>query len=169
MDVVMNMDKPTRKEHHLSAYDYSQSGAYFITICTKDRKRVLSTIKTVGAGVLDRPQVVLLPCGVIAEKYIHQLHAFYDFISVDHYVIMPDHIHLLMSVSDDGRSRTPAPTKANSVVAQFVSTFKRFCNREYGENIWQRSYYDHIVRGEQDYREIWQYIDHNPFQTDEEH
>lgn len=50
----------------------------------------------------------------------------------------------------------------NSVVAKFVSSLKRFCNKEYGENIWQTRYYDHIIRNQADYNEIWEYIDKNP-------
>ena len=75
---------------------------------------------------------------------------------------MPNHIHLLIRISDinnNGSSRTPNPT--NSIIAQFVSTFKRFCNKEYGKNICQRLSNDHIIRGEKDYQKIWEYIDTN--------
>ena len=161
------MDLPKRKQNRLKEYDYSTAGAYFVTICTHERRNILceiapSEINTVGAGVLDRPQVKLSYYGVVAEKHIRQMDLFYDDLSVDAFAIMPNHIHLLLRISDNGRSGTPAPTKGNSAVARFVSTFKRFCNKEYGENIWQRSYHDHIIRDEQDYREIWEYIEDNP-------
>ena len=55
--------------------------------------------------------------------------------------------------------RTSVPT--NATVSQFISTFKRFCNREYGRNIWQARSNDHIIRGKDDYRKIWEYIDTN--------
>ncbi len=89
---------------------------------------------------------------------------FYDYLSVDKYVIMPNHIHLLISISniENGQSGTPVPTNTNSHIAKFVSTFKRFCNKEYGHNIWQGRYYDHIIRNENDYKEIWEYIENNP-------
>ena len=160
------MELAERKTNRLGEYDYSANGAYFITICTQDRKKILSKI-FVGTGVLDCPQIQLLNHGLIAEKYIRQLNDFYSHISVDQYVIMPDHIHMLLSVRD-GQSRTPAPTgekridNANSVMSQFVSTFKRFCNKEYGENIWQSRFYDHVIRNQQDYDEIWEYIENNP-------
>ena len=160
------MDVEQRKPNRIESYDYSQTGAYFITICTQDRKRILSKI-TVGTGVLDCPRVQLLKHGEIADKYIRQLNSFYAHISVDRYVIMPDHIHILMSIQE-GQSGTPVPTSKikidnkNSSVSKFISTFKRFCNKEYGENIWQRSYYDHIIRNQQDYNEIWEYIENNP-------
>lgn len=83
---------------------------------------------------------------------------------------MPDHIHLLITISN-GQSGTPVPTNRNnrnSIIANFVSTFKRFCNKEYGENIWQPRYYDHIVRNQDDYNEVWQYIDTNPIKWSED-
>ena len=87
--------------------------------------------------------------------------------SVEKYVIMPNHIHLLLWVkenknkTDNGQSRTPVPTnveRANNVCSQFVSTFKRFCNKEYGENIWQARFNDHIIRNRDDYEEHVKYI-----------
>ncbi len=160
------MEQNTRKPNRLKNYDYSKSGTYFITICVKDRKPILS--KIVGTGVPDCPKTLLLPYGKIAEKYINKLNVFYNNISIDKYVIMPDHIHFLISISD-GQSRTPVPTDSNiiidngnSIIAKFVSTFKRFCNKEYDNNIWQRSYYDHVIRNQEDYNEIFEYIDNNP-------
>ena len=161
------MEFTERKPNRLENYNYSKSGTYFITICVKDRKPILSKIR-VGTGVPDCPKIILLPHGEIADRYINQLNNFYDYISIDKYVIMPDHIHLLLSISD-GQSRTPVPTrgnikidKKNSTVASFVSTFKRFCNKEYGNNIWQLRYYDHIIRNQDDYNEKWDYIENNP-------
>ena len=62
---------------------------------------------------------------------------------------MPNHIHILISVYNNGMSRTPSPT--NEVIPSFISTLKRFVNREVEENIFQRSYNDHIIRDERDY------------------
>ena len=116
----------------------------------------------VGTGVLDCPKLELTKYGKIADKYIRQLNDFYDHISVDKYVIMPNHIHILLFVHSSGQSRTPVPTKCNSVLAKFVSTFKRFCNKEYGENIWQERSFDHILRNREDYEEHLRYIHNNP-------
>ena len=143
-------------------YDYNSSGSYFITICTKDRKCILS--KVVGTGVPDCPKIVLLKHGIIAEKYIHQLNEFYSYISVENFVIMPNHIHMMVFLIE-GQSGTPVPTdmnRANNVLSKFVSTFKRFCNKEYGENVWQSRFNDHIIRNNKDYEEHMQYIYENP-------
>ena len=155
------MNLPKRKPTRLKGYDYSTPEAYFVTICTQERKKILSNI-IVGDGVLDVPQNILSNYGEIANKYIKQMNGFYKHISVDKYVIMPNHIHFILSITDlkIGTSRTPSPT--NSEISKFISTFKRFCNREYGKNIWQRSFHDHIIRDEKDYQKIWEYIDTNP-------
>ena len=156
------MELPKRKPARLKGYDYSTPGAYFITICVKDKKQLLSEI-SVGTGVLDCPRNTLTLYGEIANKHLTDMSDFYDNIRIDKFVIMPNHIHLLIRICQTnnqfGPSETPVPT--NSPVSKFVSTFKRFCNKEYGENIWQRSYHDHIIRGEEDYQKIWEYIDTN--------
>ena len=159
MDV--EKDLPKRKPTRLTGFDYSTNGAYFLTICTQGRRRILSRI--VGGDVLDAPKTMdLLPHGKIADKYIDQLNKFYDNITVDRYVIMPNHIHIMLFVLENGASRTSPPTKQHSAVSQFVSTFKRFCNKEYGQNIWQRHFNDHIIRSREDYEEHLRYIYENP-------
>ena len=75
---------------------------------------------------------------------------------------MPNHIHMLLGITENGQSGTPVPTRANSAFSKFISTLKRFCNREYGENIWQARAYDHVIRNRQDYEEHWRYIGENP-------
>ena len=152
---------PKRKPTRLKAFDYNKSGAYFITICTEERRQILSRI--VGVDVLGDPKnVELLPYGMVADKYIKQTNEFYENLTVDQYVIMPNHIHLILFVCEDGSPRTSTPTKQTSSVSHFISTFKRFCNKEYGGNIWQRGFYDHIIRGQEDYDEIVKYIYENP-------
>ncbi|MBO5884092.1 MAG: transposase [Clostridia bacterium] len=157
------MDKiPKRKPTRMYGADYDTVGAYFITICTQDRRCILSRI--VGDDVLGVPsyRTDLSPLGKIAEKYINQLNIFYDHLSVEEYVIMPNHIHIMLIVSENGTPRTSSPTKQTKFVPHFVSTFKRFCNKEIGENIWQRGYQDHIIRNRQDYEEHVKYILENP-------
>ena len=158
------MELPKRKPTRLKDYDYSKNGYYFITICTHNRKNILSDI--VGDGVYDIPKTMLFYCGEIVEKHIKKMNCLYDNVCVDKYVIMPNHIHLILVVKNNGMSRAPSPT--NAIVPKFVSLFKRYCNREYGENIFQRSFHDHIIRDENDYQKIWNYIDTNPIKWRED-
>ena len=153
------MELPNRKTVRLKDYDYSTPGYYFVTLCTKEKKKLLCDI--VGTGVLDGPQVRFTAHGEIARKHLEEMANFYRDVKLEKYVIMPNHIHLLLHVYGvDGPSGRPVPT--NSAISKFVGTLKRFCNREYGVNIWQARSHDHIVRGEKDYLKIWAYIDHNP-------
>ena len=152
----------SRKNTRLQNIDYNEQHAIFITLCTVNRRCILSRI-SVGTGVLDGPIVELLPFGKIAEKYIKQLNCFYTNLSIDSYVIMPNHIHMLICFNNDnGPSRTPVPTLQNSTLSRFISTFKRFCNKECGENIWQYRSYDHIIRSKYDYDTHIKYIYDNP-------
>ena len=145
------MDRPNRMPNRVPHYDYDQAGSYFITICTQDRKKILSRISHPGHSELSS-------FGNVAEKYIRQMNAFYDHLSVEKYVIMPDHIHLLITLCE---TTDASPKERTSAIARFVGTFKRFCNKEYGHNIWQDRYYDHVIRNQTDYNEVWEYIDNN--------
>ena len=157
------MDKPVRKANRLPCFDYSSAGVYFITACTKNKECILSEI--VGGGALDAPHVKLSAAGKIVEKYIGSSEKI-NGIHVDNYVIMPNHIHLLIRVESSGTSRAPSPT--NQIIPHYMSTLKRFVNRDLGENIFQRSFHDHVVRGQADYLEIWEYIENNPLSWTED-
>ena len=158
----MNNEKqlPKRKQNRLKEYNYSADGWYFITICTKGRIPILSRI--VGSDILGAPQVQLLACGKIVEKNLQQLQTFYVNIKVEQYVIMPNHVHMILSVSNNGAPGMSPPTKQCATIPLFVATLKRFCNKEFGEQIWQRSFYDHIIRDQNDGAEISRYIYENP-------
>ena len=110
---------PKRRPTRLNNFDYNRVGAYFITLCTEDRRQILSRI--VGVDVPGDPKnVKLLPYGIVADKYIKQMDGFYENITVDRYVIMPDHIDILLFVSNGGSPRTSTPTKQTTTVYFFV-------------------------------------------------
>ena len=159
------MDLPKRKQLRLPDYDYSSPGAYFVTICTQNRKCILSNI-VVGDGVLDVPQARLTSSGMCVRDTLLEIEQHYDWLSVDHSVIMPNHIHLLLRIESNGPSGTPAPT--DETLPKLISTFKRFTNRRCGAQLWQRSYHEHVIRNENDYREIWEYIENNPIKWAED-
>ena len=141
------MELPERKQNRLCDYDYSQNGAYFVTICTQNRRKILSDI------VGDDAHIVPKPYGRIAEKYIRNVP------EIEKYAIMPDHIHILIRL-DNGSMWASTPTNK---IANIVRSFKVLVTKEVGESIFQRSYYDHIIRNQQDYDEAWEYIENNPY------
>ena len=101
------MDYPNRKPLRLKHYDYSSPGAYFITICTAGKRCLLSHI-TVGDG-LARPAVKLTNIGGIVERQIEAIPLRFPTVTVDKYVIMPNHIHLLISLEGDSGRASPSP------------------------------------------------------------
>ena len=148
------MELPKRKPTRLKGYDYSTPGAYFITVCVKDRKQLLS--KIVGDDVYIVPQNNLSKYGMVCDKYINNINIKYENVLVDKYVIMPNHIHLIVFLN--GTMRASSPTKN---IETIIRSFKTMVSKEIGYSIWQRSYHDHIIRGEKDYQKIWEYIDTN--------
>lgn len=153
----MNSTLPKRKSTRIKGYNYNSVGSYFITVCVKERKGLLGHI--VGNGACDIPQMHLYEKGKILEFYLEKMSKEHPYVHLDKYVIMPDHFHMILTISECGLSQAPNPT--NSEISKFISLLKRYCNQRYGENIWQASFYDHIIRGEQDYQMIWEYIDQN--------
>ena len=150
------MERPQRKRLRLESYDYSQPGYYFVTICTKGKQHILG--RSVGGDVLIAPQVALSDIGKVVDDVLAHMP------SVDQYVVMPNHVHILFRIPADGPVRTPAPTQKGEQTSlpQLVRYFKRSITQQFGQSIWQRGYHDHIVRNEADYLRIWDYVHTNP-------
>lgn len=150
------MDLPIRKQNRLTEYDYSIPNAYFITICTANRKNLFWT--NVRA-IIDRPeQVPLTSLGEIVRRSVEAIPQHYRVVSLDRYVIMPNHVHLLLQIQSDcnGQSIT-APT-----ISTVIRLMKGAVSKQAGFSVWQKGFYDHVVRNEADYRDVWRYIDGNP-------
>ena len=150
------MEISERKHNRLTQYDYALNGAYFVTICTHERRKTLSSLVGDGFPV---PKAV----GKIAEEIIAQIPRKYPSVMVDKYVIMPDHIHIIFRFAWEGTGN-PSPTLGN-VVGWYKYQVTKQVNLQMqmpGSKIFQRSYYDHVIRNQRDYDEIWQYIENNP-------
>ena len=147
---------PKRKPIRIENYDYSSPGAYFITVCTSNREEIFWN--GVGADIIRPQDVPLSAVGKIAEQGILQMAQHYENVAVDKYCVMPDHVHFILRIeSDIGGRIISAPT-----VSTVVGSMKRWVSRQIGRPVWQKSFYDHGIRNQQDYDEIWQYIENNP-------
>lgn len=163
------MEYPKRKNLRLKNFDYSQNGYYFITICTKDRKPILCDITTgdvVGHGDLDVPyfgvMVQLTEIGNVVDKYINSISDAYNSVNVNNYVIMPEHIHLLISIDVKETSEERRAGSSRPTVSGIIAALKKLVAKEIGENIFQTSFSDHIIRDETDFLTKWNYIEGNP-------
>lgn len=153
LDIDMHL--PIRKNIRVNQYDYSQNGSYFITICTKERKNYFWTVGTTSGRPTNGYE--LSGYGIIAEKAILNISSCYPDVAVDKYVIMPDHLHLLISIQSDNGRAMRAPT-----ISTIIGQMKGYVSKQIGETIWQKRFFDHIIRNEQDYNETWRYIENNP-------
>lgn len=150
-------------------YDYSNYGAYFVTVCTKGKRRC-SVILQETVPSVSRTCSCLNTVKSSGEE-IAAIEQHYQNVVVDKYVIMPNHIHMIVFIGglmDAGRLN-PSPTKRVDI-PNIIGKFKAGVTRRVGDafmhpakgELWQRSYHDHIIRDETDYQKIWLYIDTNP-------
>ena len=163
------MELPKRKQIRLPDYDYSAPGAYFVTVCTQDRRCILSDISVGALHEAPAVSVRLTQIGQIVDETIRSLPARYSKLAVDHYVVMPNHIHLLLRIEAD-RALREAPLRADgtrSLLAKAVgylkmNSSKRIHERHPELQLWQRGYYEHVIRNEKDHLEICEYMENNP-------
>ena len=151
---------PKRKHPRLNDYDYSTTGAYFITICTQSRRCLLSHI--VGRG-LAPAEIQYTGYGRIAQEQLLLLEQRYPSLKIDRYVIMPNHIHAILMLEETaGGSRRPT---IMDIVCAYKSLTTRQCKKIRPiDKLFQTSFYEHVIRGCEDYKEIAEYIVNNPKQ-----
>ena len=143
----MDRKAPQRKRLRLPEYDYAQPGYYFITICTRERKQeALCSIEPAVGAIINRPpRISLTPLGRIVDETIRAI---------------PDHLHLILSfrrIGPDGR-QIAAPTPLSKIIQQM----KRTASKQAGVPLWQKGFYDHVIRNDVDLANVRQYIRNNP-------
>ena len=150
-----NLERPSRRPNRLPGYDYSQNGAYFVTMCTKGRRMLFGDV---GADSISARVVAQTFSEVIAAAPYYTCPCF---------VVMPNHFHALLVI--DRADMESAPT-----ISDLMRDFKRYSTLEYGKlvrqgaaepyqgRLWQRSFHDHIIRNDREYRLIGEYIITNP-------
>ena len=145
------MDFPMRKSPRIVGYDYSQANYYFITICTYSKKCIFGEPEKLNW------------LGQIAQEKLIQISKINPSIQINHYVVMPNHIHVILDVSESNRQNL------NIVIGQYkMSVTKQIRKKIPGFRVWQRSYHDHIIRNRSGYEKIWTYIENNPLKWEED-
>ena len=189
---------PRRKTIRLQNYDYSQNGAYFVTICTAHKLPLFGVVRR--GDPCGRPPVPvyaeLSEIGRIVESYLTEIPSHYPDVHLASYVIMPDHIHMILVLTQNQPERAgqcPAPTEESDLscrrggtpgppattekpvppcrrggtpgppaLPKIINAFKSLTTRKAGISLWQRDYYEHILRNQQDFDEAAGYIAGNP-------
>ena len=148
--IYMKDNLPQRKNIRLKYYDYSLEGYYFITICTKNRECILSTIKLNNNKNYN---MALTPIGEKVDQYINKVRNIYLNISIDEYIVMPNHIHIILIIHK----------KEKNSISKIIQQFKGMVTKDLGYSIWQKLFHEHIIRNEKEYLKIKQYIINNPY------
>ena len=163
----MSMEErlPVRKRNRLELFDYSSCAAYFITICTYNKKCLFWASKQpnfVGEDIILPPESVNLSAiGKAVKQSIEAISVHYPNIEVWDYVIMPNHVHMILVIPEACGRMISSPTNKGSVLTA-VGQMKRHVSKAIGKPIWQKSFHDHIIRDRHDYEQIAKYIYENP-------
>ena len=140
----------SRKSARIPNYNYASYNYYFVTICTHNRRCIFG-----NPGSLNI-------MGKIAKEQILHIPDHYKNILVDHYVVMPNHIHMIIKLESDQYN-------LNQIIAQYKSGVTRIIRESFSDiSVWQRSYHDHIIRNQREYEKIWNYIEGNPLKWNED-
>jgi REP element-mobilizing transposase RayT len=155
--------KHHRRSIRLKGYDYSQSGAYFVTIVVWQRECLL--------GEIVDGEMRLNEFGKIVERAWFDLPKHYPHVKLGTFCIMPNHVHAVIVLIETvvGAGLRPAPAEARHPLSEIVRAFKSFSARRINElrksqgiPVWQRNYYERIIRNDQEHNRIHSYIEANP-------
>lgn len=178
------MDLPQRKHPRLKNKALYEKGYFFITFCTKERKKILSTINRHAVmhpinnqkSPFDTYLTELSTYGKIVDQYIKNIPIVYTNVFVDSYVIMPNHIHMIIIISSGSvnkikeiamceKSTTDSLSPLyplRTTLFTVIRSLKTMVTKQIGESIWQTSFHEHIIRDIFDYENIAKYISENP-------
>jgi len=151
------MELKKRKPNRLKDHDYSSPGSYFITVCTYGRERILSEVVRSGEG--SGYTVALTGYGELVRSAIESIPGVYACATVDSYVIMPNHVHLLITLHACGSGR---PVVAPTGIDRILQQTKGYVSKAAGRRMWQKSFFDHVVRNAEDYASSKEFIKASP-------
>ncbi len=168
MAVTNNLDFPQRKSIRLKGYDYTREGAYYVTLCTQNKKCIFGKVVEERTELNDLGKVVAGSWKWLARRY--------SYVELDEWIVMPNHFHGILLIRAAGGSRT-APTASDPVqrsrkikpLGRLIGAFKTVSSTRIsqlsslsGSEVWQRDFYDHVIRDRADLLRIRQYIQENP-------
>ncbi len=149
-----------RRSLRLKGYDYSQSGAYFITLCTRNRECLFGNV--IGENV------ILNKLGQMVNRTWQWLGKQYGHVQLDVFIVMPNHLHGIIIINDRRGGSRSAPTKKTKPLGQLIGAFKTVSTKQInqirrtpGIPVWQRNYYEHIIRNNDTMNRIRAYITNN--------
>ncbi len=161
---------PKRKIIRLQGYDYSTPGYYFITICSHNKQNIFCDITphNCRGGCPQPPVIQLTAIGKIIEEHLLQINKVYPGVKLDIYVVMPNHVHFIIILEEPGGCGQPPLQRQNINIPKIINSFKTITSKRNNKKIWQRGYYEHIIRNEEELSEVREYIQNNPARWQED-
>lgn len=155
---MTNEDLPRRKKIRLEGYDYSANGLYFVTICVTEKYQV----RPLTANEILHPKLSVT--GKLVKRKLTEISEHYPDVFVEMSCIMPDHVHIIIKIEKQPKNgRTLfALTSETPTLSRVIKHFKEAVTKELGYSIWQKSFYDTIIKNRKQHAEIRQYIANNP-------
>ncbi len=151
--------KNRRKDIRLKNYDYSQAGYYFITICAKDRQKIFGEIIVEADDpVCPKTSMKVNNIGNIVIDCWSKINDLYENVKIGAVCLMPNHIHGIIIITEGGQSRPPL----QKIIQGYKSISTRLCFKYNMRTVWQRNYYDRVIRNEKEYLKVLEYIENNP-------
>ncbi len=172
----------------LKNYDYAQTGAYFVTICSQNRECLFGNI-------IDG-EMKLNECGEIAESCLKEIPEHFNCVGMDYMIVMPNHVHFILNINDDGDGKerrgirrgvacyaptnntqnnnyyskiAPKHNTLSTIIRSFKSAVTKQINQKRnvsGMPVWQRNYFERVIRDEKELFKIRYYIQNNPMEWD---
>jgi REP element-mobilizing transposase RayT len=144
---------PQRKSPRLAGYTYTRPGVYFVTICTHQRQHLF--------GKVVDEKMHLTPLGEVARGHLEKLPGHFPNLSLDGFVVMPNHVHAICVLQDDPKCRARLGSVVGSYKAGVTINARRGLT-EVPPKIWQGRYHDHIIRDAESLSRIREYVQNNP-------
>ncbi|MBK8032201.1 MAG: transposase [Chloroflexi bacterium] len=152
---------PQRKSPRLPGYDYAREGAYFVTICQQNRACLF--------GDIADQELCLNPAGVMLRRWWERLPEKFPDAEIDHFVVMPNHFHGIVLLKGDQTRLSDAVGWFKAMTTNaYIQNVKEQDWTPFEKRLWQRSYYDHIIRDEQGLEMIRRYVLTNPARWNED-
>jgi len=151
--------RPIRKKNRIPEYDYSEPNVYFLTVCITDRKNILWDLQKVKEPLTTIPLSII---GSVVDEAIRDIPNHYSNVVVDKYVIMPNHIHMILVLSEPEKREVEGELTGTPTISRIIHQWKSVITKRIGQPIWQKSFYDHIIRNDEEYTAFLDYIEDNP-------
>lgn len=142
---IMTSDLPNRKLQRLANYDYSSPNYYFVTLCTSQKCNIFGSVNK------------LSKIGIVAENELCNIEKNFDNVIIDKYVVMPNHVHAIIVIQNSEKTYS-----LSQIIGWYKAGVARKVHKTHPDiNVWQKSFYDRIIRGDSEYVQICKYIDEN--------